>query len=198
MDLKDPKTQKLLLAGIGVFLIGYLWYAKIYTGYEQKIFARSQQYEKIRTELKNVEMKFRSLESLKEEYRDLTGRYRKVERLLPEAQDIPDLLSHIHAAALESNSRIQEVIPTGVAPEEFYNRDSYRVAMNTTYHDLGRFMAGMANFPFIVNVSDLELGKALAAGHAESMKKTDYTMMANFTLTTYYVQESERLVLFEM
>ena len=64
MDLKDPKTQKLFLAGIGLFLVVYFWHSKIYTGYEDRIDARAHQYEQIRTELKNVEMKFRSLGAL--------------------------------------------------------------------------------------------------------------------------------------
>jgi len=198
MDLKDPKTQKIILAGIGLFLVVYFWHAKIYTGYENKIYAHSQQYERIRTELKNVEMKFRSLGSLKAEYKDLTRRYRTVERLLPEAQSVPDFLSQIHSAALETNTQVLEVNPLGISPEEFYNRDAYRVSMNTTYHDLGDFLADVANFPFIVSVDDFELTEMLEEHPGAEKNKDIYTVTATFTLTAYFVQESERLVLFDI
>jgi Tfp pilus assembly protein PilO len=198
MDLKDPKTQKIILAGIGLFLVVYFWHAKVYKGYESKIYAHTQQYEQIRTELKNVEMKFRSLASLKEEYRDLTRRYRMVERLLPEAQSVPDFLSQIHSAALESNSQILEVNPLGIKPEDFFNQDAYRVSMNTTYHDLGVFLAGVANFPFIVSVSNFELQEFLDDRSGAEKEKESYTVTAFFTLTAYFVQDSERLVLFDI
>ena len=198
MDLKDPKTQKIILAGIGIFLLVYFWHTKIYQGYEKKIDARAQQYEEIRTELKNVELKFRSLGALKEEYRGLTRRYRTVERLLPETQSVPDFLSQIHSAALESNSQIMEISPLGASPEGFYNLDSYQVVVNTTYHDLGWFLADVADFPFIVNVSELEL-QEITTDVAEAVKEgQDYTITATFKLTTYFVQESEKLALFDM
>ncbi len=199
MDLKDPKTQKLVLAGIGIFLLGYLWYAKVYQGYEQKIQAHAQRYEQIQTELKNVEMKFRSMDALKAEYRALTGRYRKVERLLPESQNVPDLLSEVHSAALESNSEIIEILPMGTAPEDFYNVDSYQVVLNTTFHDLGWFLADVANFPFIVNIQDLQMEEVLR-DNAEAIPEENekYTITASLTLTAYYVQESEKLVLYDL
>ncbi len=197
MDFKDPKTQKILLAAIGLFLVVYFWHAKIYDSYEQKIQTRAQQYESIKMELKNVEMKFRTLASLKEEYRALTRRYRTVERLLPEAQSVPDFLTQIHAAAMKSNSQVWEVNPLGVSPEEFYNQDSYNIVMNTTYHDLGRFLADVANFPFIVNVSDLDM-QEYVNNRPDMDGQDEYTLTATFNLTTYFVQESEKLVLFDM
>jgi len=198
MDLKDPKTQKVFLAAIGIFLLVYFWHTKIYQGYENKINAHAQQYEQIRMELKNVEMKFRSLASLKEEYRDLTRQYRTVERLLPEAQSVPDFLAAIHSAALESNSQVVEINPQGISPRDFYNEDSYRIVMNTTFHDLGWFLADVANFPFIVNVSKLELQEVVSEYAEAVQEEQDYTVTASFKLTTYFVQESEKLALFEM
>lgn len=198
MDLKDPKTQKFFLVGIGLFLVVYFWYSKVYQGYENKVIARSQEYERIQTELKNVEMKFRSLGALKEEYRQLTYRYRGVERLLPEAQSVPNFLSEIHSAALEANSQIMEISPLGVSPDGFYNQDSYRVTINTTYHDLGWFLADVANFPFIVNVANLEMQEFLTENAEAVDKNREHTVTATFTLTTYFVQPSEKLVLFDM
>jgi len=199
MDLKNPKTQRIFGAGLVLFLVVYVWHSKVYRGYEDRIAARGQQYEQIRTELKNVEMKFRSLNSLKDEYRDLTLRYRAVERLLPEAQDVPELLSQMHSAALESNSQIMEVKPLGVTPQGFYNLDAYTVVMNTTYHDLGQFLATVANFPFIVNVSNVELLEAQDEDRPEAGKKSgDFTVTATFKLTAYFVQDAERLVLFDI
>ena len=198
MDLKNPKTQRIFGAGLVLFLIVYVWHSKVYRGYEGKIAARAQQYEQIRTELKNVEMKFRSLNSLKEEYRDLSLRYRMVERLLPEAQDVPSLLSQIHSAALESDAQIMEVKPLGIAPDGFYNQDAYNLVMNTTYHGLGQFFANVANFPFIVNVTNVELLEIQEDRPESGDKESDYTVTAKFKLTAYFVQEAERLVLFDI
>jgi len=198
MDLKNPKTQRIFGAGLAAFLVVYVWHSKVYQTYESRIAARAQQYEQIRTELKNVEMKFRSLSSLKDEYRDLTLRYRSVERLLPEAQDVPQLLSQIHSAALEANSLVMEVKPLGITPDGFYNKDTYDVVMNTTYHDLGQFFAHVANFPFIVNVSNVELMEVQEDRPEAGDETSDLTVTAKFKLTAYFVQEAERLVLFDI
>jgi Tfp pilus assembly protein PilO len=198
MDLKNPRTQRIFAAGLVLFLVVYVWHSKVYRAYESKIAARAMQYEQIRTELKNVEMKFRSLAALKEEYRDLTVRYRTVERLLPEAQNVPELLSQIHAAALDANSQITEVKPLGIKPEGFYNQDTYDIVMNTTYHDLGEFLARVANFPFVVNISGVELQEVQEDRPEAGKKRGKLTVTATFKMTAYFVQEAERLVLFDI
>ena len=71
--------------------------------------------------------------------------------------------------------------------------------MTGTYHDMGKFIGYVANFPFIVNVTDMQLTAtevAISSANNEEnlgeIQKPE-TISAIFTLSTYYVKEKERL-----
>lgn len=196
MDLKNAKTQKLLLLVLVAFVGAYFWHAKVYTVREQKIDAGYMRLESLQTELKEVEMKFRSLESLKEEYSDLTSRYQLIAQLLPEENQLSPLLSKIHAAALETSSRVGEIAPLQSESQGFYDREGYRLVVHSTYHDLGDFLSRLSNMPFIVNVDDVRMSSINEDEYPEAADG-GFTVTAVITIATYHVKESERLVLMD-
>ncbi len=201
MNFKDAKIQKIALGALAFFIVVYFWYTRLYTTYDNQIALKSQEFETITTNLRNVEMKAKSLDALQLEYVDLVGRYHEIEALLPEAKQIPSLLVQLHTASSLTGTKITRVQPLPNESEEFYNITSFEIEMTGTYHDFGRFIGYVANFPFIANVSDMTLtslnvaiGKPAAAEKTgpEEMKKKE-TMSAVFTLSTYFVKEGERL-----
>jgi type IV pilus assembly protein PilO len=191
MDLKDPKTQKILLGGLIFFLIVYFWYARIYSKNSEAISQKQMEYETILTNLKNVEMKAKSFESLKTEYEKLLERYQDVELLLPEEKQIPLFLTQMHFAAQSSQTGITQIVPTETVPIDFYNSSSCNIEITGSYHDFGDFLSNIANFPFIANVSDMTITGLPQA--APIPKPENNTITASFKLTTYWVQEGERL-----
>jgi type IV pilus assembly protein PilO len=191
MDLKNPKTQKLLLGGLGIFLVFYFWYVKVYSKNAALIEQKQTLYENLMTDLKNVEMKAKSFESLKEEYERLLARYRKVERLLPEEKQIPLFLMQMHSAASDNQTGIIQLIPTGAVPVSFYNSNSFNIEISGTYHNFGSFLSYIANFPFLANVSNVTITALPQEGQSPEQKGKSIT--ASLMLTTYYVKEEERL-----
>lgn len=191
MDLKDPKTQKILLGVLILFLMFYFWYARIYSKNLQVISQKQTEYENILTNLKNVEMKAKSFESLKAEYEKLLERYRGVELLLPEEKQIPLFLTQMHFAAQSSQIGITQIVPQAVVPIDFYNASSFNVEIAGSYHNFGNFLSDIANFPFIACVSGVTLTGA--PQEAQAPKREEKTITASFKLTTYYIQEGARL-----
>ena len=196
MDLKNPTTQKWLLAGLACLAAGYFWYTKVYVSYQEKIEASYTRLEALETEVKNVEMKFRSLDALKQEYHDITSRYRNVSQLLPEEDQLSPLLTKIHGAALETSSRVATVEPQPSVTEGFYQRESFNLTVHSTFHDFGDFLSRLSNLPFIVNVQDVELATVEDRDNPE-MAEGGYTLTAKMTISTYHVIESERLILLD-
>jgi type IV pilus assembly protein PilO len=192
MDLKDPKTQKLLLGGLVIFLAIYFWYAKIYSKNAALIEQKQVRYENLMTDLKNVEMKAKSFESLKEEYQKLVTRYRKVERLLPEEKEIPLFLMHMHSAASTNQTGINQIIPQPPVPVSFYNCNSFEVEVFGTYHNFGNFLSSIANFPFLANASDVTITATPQEGQTTEDQRGK-SITASLKLTTYYVKEEDRL-----
>jgi type IV pilus assembly protein PilO len=191
MDLKNPKTQKLLLGGLVVFLGIYFWYAKIYSKNVTLIQQKQVRYENLMSNLKNVEMKAKSFESLKEEYKRLVDRYRKVERLLPEERQIPLFLMQMHSAASTNQTGITQIIPKPPEAISFYNANSFEVEISGSYHNFGGFLSNIANFPFLANVSNVTIMAVPPEGETREQKANSIT--ASLKLTTYYVKEEERL-----
>ena len=191
MDLKDTKTQKLLLGGLVVFLVLYFWYARIYSKNASLMEQKQVQYENLMSDLKIVEMKAKSFESLKEEYEKLLERYRKVERLLPEEKQIPQLLMQMHSAASANQTGIIQLIPRDAVPMSFYNASSFDIEIFGSYHKLGSFLSSVSNFPFLANVSNVTITARPPEGQTPEQKEN--TITASLKLTTYYVKEEERL-----
>ena len=200
MDFKDAKIQKIALAALAFFIVVYFWHSRLYTSYDSQISLKSQEFETITTNLRNVEMKAKSLDALQVEYVDLVERYHEIEALLPEVKQIPSLLVQLHTASSLTGTKITRIQPLPLKSEEFYNVASFEIEMTGTYHDFGRFIGYVANYPFIANISDMELtslnvaiGKPAVENVGLEKVKRKETMSAVFILSTYFVREDERL-----
>ena len=201
VDFKDPKTQKWLLGLMLVAALGYVWNTKMYQPAKADIDSAYMHYEALQTQLKSVEMKFQSLDALKTEYYDLTDRYSLVAQLLPEEDQLAPLLTKIHAAGLETSTRIGDIEPLPQVAEGFYDRIDFQLSVYSTYHDLGDFLARIANLPFIVNVGEVQMVTVSEFGSQMNQPNAnldEFTLTANLTISIYKVKESERLLLADL
>jgi type IV pilus assembly protein PilO len=146
-------------------------------------------------------MKSKSLDALKLEYEDLLARYHEIEQLLPEVKQIPSFLVQLHTASSLTGTKIVKIEPNPVSPEGFYNVAGFQLEMTGTYHDFGKFIGYVANFPFIANISDVEISAAPGVNSSSPSGNNDEknlgrrkaTITAKFVLSTYFVQAEERL-----
>jgi type IV pilus assembly protein PilO len=196
-----------VIAVLAFFIVVYFWYSRVYSRYNSQINTHRQEFETIATNLRNVEMKAKSLDALRLEYQDLTDRYDEIEALLPEVKQVPSILVQLHTASSITGTRITKVLPQPIETREFYEIAGFEVQITGTYHDFGKFISYVANFPFIANVSEVTIA-------AENVPKDDAfdqddedavevgkkkaTMTARFKLETYYVKEGERLAELEL
>lgn len=199
MDFRDPKVQKIGIAVVAFGVVVYFWYNRIYTKYNSQLNQLTAEYSTMITNLKNVEMKSKSLDALKLEYEDLLGRYQEIEQLLPEVKQIPSFLVQLHTASSLTGTRITRIEPLEVIPEDFYNVTGFNIEMTGAYHDFGKFIGYVANFPFIANISEMQLTTTTAANIAAATEEgpqeigSKPTIKASFKLSTYYVKAEERL-----
>ncbi len=205
MDLKDSKTQKIVIAALVFFVIVYFWHSRLYSNYNSQINTQRQEFETITTDLRNVEMKAKSLDALKVEYADLIDRYHEIEALLPEVKQVPSILVQLHTASSITGTRITKIHPLPIESQEFYDIAAFEIEITGTYHDFGKFASYVANFPFIANMMDVQL-KAMKHPGAKARNEAEEpvgevvdvgrkaaSITATFTLSTYYVKENERL-----
>jgi len=190
-----------MIGALALFIVVYFWYSRVYSHYNAEISIKNQEFETITTNLRNVEMKAKSLDALKLEYTDLLKRYEEIETLLPEVKQLPSMLVQLHTASSLTGTRIVKVLPRPVASAEFYNVASFEIEMTGTYHDFGSFIGYVANFPFIANISGMDIKAqkiVISKANTEESNQREVgrkqeTMTATFVLSTYFVKEEERL-----
>jgi type IV pilus assembly protein PilO len=210
MDLRDPKIQKILIGAVAFFIIVYFWYTRLYTSYDNQLAQMTSEYETMITNLKNVEMKSKSLEALKLEYTELLSRYHEIEQLLPEVKQIPSFLVQLHTASSLTGTNILKIEPRPINPESFYNVASFEIEMSGGYHEFGKFLGYVANFPFIANISDIGISATEVASFGTGQASAETAMVgpedirkkptvnAKFVLSTYFVKSDERLMELEI
>jgi type IV pilus assembly protein PilO len=201
MDIKDSKTQKIGLGLVALFIICWFWHSRIYTDLSDKLTLKNQEFETITTNLRNVELKAKSLDALKLEYSKLLERYQEIEQLLPEVKQIPSFLVQLHTASSITGTKITRVHPMPIRGEEFYNIAEFDIEMTGTFHDFGTFVSYVANFPFIANISgvrvnalDISIKKQEDSENPglNELRKRE-TVTTQFKLATFFVKENERL-----
>lgn len=202
MDFRDSKTQKIAISVLAFFIVVYFWYSRVYSTYDAQLTQKSQEFENVTTHLKSVEMKAKSLDALQMEYDDLVERYGTIEALLPEVKQIPSILVQLHTASSLTGTKITRIQPLPINSESFYNIASFEIEMTGTYHDFGSFVSYVANFPFIANISSMDIKAQNVVISATDKNKEDdldelgkkkETITATFVLSTYFVKEGERL-----
>ena len=197
MDLKDPKTQKIALALMGFFLVIYFWHSRIYSANDAELASKRSKYESIMTDLKAVELKAKSLDGLKAEYDVLRDRYTMIELLLPEENLVPKFLIQLHSASAVTQSRLLELEPLSTKKAPYFSVADYKLKFTGTYHELGEFLASIANFPFITNVTNVEVDGISETSMQHTQDKRaihdSKSLEATMVLSTYFVLPGDKL-----
>ncbi len=184
MDLRDPKNQRIVIVIIVMLGICYLWYTHFLKPTQKEIGEKGLQYKAISAKLEVVKRKAESLERLKSDYQRLVTQYRTVRLLLPLHKQTPSLLQRLHRAAGLAEVSISEITPEAPREIDFYSANPYRVKLEGGFHRLGEFLSYVANFPFIVNLSEVKIE---GLGKEESRN----TIKSELKLTTYNLSQAE-------
>lgn len=199
MSFRDPKAIRLLLA---VFLCGAVLWTYFLSdllpfGYR----ARQRQYrelqaaqETLSAELEKARRSVSSLPQLEEEQRELERKWRQAESLLPTDKEVAQLLSQVTQAGEQSGVTFELFKPNASRPQEFFNENPVEVQVRGGFHQVGVFLARIANLSRIVNVTDLRLealdqGRNKAAKGQRTSARTDHTLTAGFTATAYSLRD---------
>jgi type IV pilus assembly protein PilO len=98
--------------------------------------------------------------------------------LLPETREIPELLTQISQLGLNSGLEFRLFKPEPERPADFYAEVPVSLAIQGSFHDLGRFFYHLSQLTRIVNVTDIKIGLAKGSGDTQ-------TLTTNCLLTTF-------------
>jgi type IV pilus assembly protein PilO len=186
----DPQMRKnLMLGGVMIALLGYLFYDYVYS-------PRQAEVEVLRTRVEELRTRNSAARALtKGVGTDVEGTlalYRRqlqsVEGLIPSSEELPDLLDAISAEAQRTNVEIALIQPSGATEEDYYTRRAYDMAVVGRYHDVGDFLTRVASLPRIVTPLNLTLAPSSAsAGSATPAQADAVRVEARFSIESYVI-----------
>lgn len=162
LNLSSPATQKVLLAillaggAVGVFFGTHL----VPFGYQnanERIATLKGEYEKKSTELARARASVADLPRFEAEYEQLTQRWELASELLPTDKQTAALLRKITLAGQQSGVSFVMFKPNGANPLEYHTELPVQISVTGGYHQVGSFLAELANMRRIVTVSNLRL-----------------------------------------
>lgn len=182
MDLKSPALQKLLLAillaggALGVFYFTHL----VPFGFlnsNEKLAALKGDYERKSSELARARASVADLPRFEAEYDQLHQRWELASELLPTDRQLSTLLRKITLAGQQTGVNFVLFRPNGNRPAEYHTELPVQISVQGNYHDVGAFLAELANLRRIVTVSNLKLTNITKQGGG--------TTLADFTASAY-------------
>ncbi|HEX5132356.1 MAG TPA: type 4a pilus biogenesis protein PilO [Candidatus Krumholzibacteria bacterium] len=205
MNLKDPKTQKIVIGVVILAAAGWVYFGTTlmpfnYPVRKAKIAALEAEHERLAAEVEKARKVVGDLARLEAEYERLHDQWLSAQELLPEEKEMPDLLRQVTTAGSRSGVEFALFQPKAPVPMEFHTAHPIDVTVRGTYHQVGSFLGRLANLDRIVNVTDLALvqpnEKASGRKKVTTSKKkkkdandvvarSNNTVEAKFTLTAY-------------
>jgi len=207
MNLRESKTQKILLGCCALIAGGYVYFGTSllpfnYPVRKAKIQELTAEHEKLAAEVEKARKVVGDLARLESEYERLHDQWVSAQELLPEESEMPDLLRQVTTAGSRSGVEFALFEPEAPASTELYTNHPVTVTVRGNYHQVGAFLGRLSNLERIVNVSELTMKQPKEAKQGKkktsTSKKKDQagtapdqvaqsnnTVEAHFTLTAY-------------
>ena len=206
MNLREPKTQKILIGCIALIAGGYVYFGTTFLPFnypvrKAKIQQLSADYEKLAAEVEKARQVVGDLARLEAEYERLHDQWESAQELLPEEKEMPDLLRQVTTAGSRSGVDFALFEPEAPVAHELYTDHPITVTVRGNYHQVGSFMGRLSNLERIVNVTDLSMVQPNESKHAkkrtstskkkqqdpsaDQLARSSNTVEAHFTLTAY-------------
>jgi type IV pilus assembly protein PilO len=162
LDLKSPLVQKIILssalsaAALGLFFFThYLPFS--FPNQRERIDALKGEYEKKSTELARARATVADLPRFEAEYEQMHQRWTLAAELLPTDRQVAALLRKITLAAEQTGVHFVVFRPGGPRNEQYYTELPLQITVNGGYHQIGSFLAELANLRRIITVANVKL-----------------------------------------
>jgi type IV pilus assembly protein PilO len=187
VDFKSPAVQKLSLAilvagaALGVFYFTHLMPFGFPNSRDAVASLRAD-YEKKSAELARARASVADLPRFEAEYSQLHQRWELAAELLPTDRQLSTLLRKITLAGQQTGVQFVKFKPDGLRPSEYHTELPVQISVTGPYHNVGSFLAELANLRRIVTVSNLHL--------AANTRGDDGTTTAEFVASAYSLNTS--------
>jgi len=188
LDLKNQAAMRIVLCvllalgSMGVFFFTH-FIPFGYPNQSDKLKTLKADYEKKSTELARARASVADLPRFEAEYEQLHGRWSAAAELLPIDRQSPGLLRKITLAGQETGVQFVMFKPSATKDQTYYTEMPVEITVQGGYHQIGSFLAELANMRRIVTVSTVKLSAATA-------NPAGSTTAASFSASAYSLNSS--------
>ena len=159
---------------VASIVLGLLWYVWLGTSNEELNLEEATELT-LRTEYKSKLAQAVNLEALKKQREQVLQYVTQLEKQLPSRAEMDALLSDINQAGLGRSLQFELFRPGQVNVKEYYAELPIAVKVTGTYHDIGAFVADVANLSRIVTLNNLALSPVAGKDGTLAMESTAKT-----------------------
>ena len=161
---KVPPRQKILLAVLfcGLVVAGY--YYLYYKEASMRIGAMETRLAGLQSKIREQQAIAGNLRSFQEEVRRLEAQLSLLLVQLPNSAEIPSLLKSVSDLGKESGLDFLRFAPSGEIKKDFYAEIPVSISVNGDYHSFALFTDKVANYPRIVNLSNITFSSPKPSG----------------------------------
>ena len=161
-SLRDPKTLRLIVTGIlggaAVYVFLATPYLPVnYTVAAAKIKDLKADYEKKSNDLARAKQSVADLPRFQAEFAALHERYEMAAELLPTDKEMPGVLRRLTLAGQQCGVQFESFRPDPELRKDHYTEVPIQLKIVGGYHQVGQFLAEIANMPRIMKVSNLQV-----------------------------------------
>lgn len=161
-------------AFVALLVLGLLWYVWLGTSNEELIAEEAKEVA-LRTEYKSKLAQAVNLEALKKQREQVLLYVTQLEKQLPSKAEMDALLSDINQAGLGRSLQFELFRPGQVNVKEYYAELPIAVKVTGSYHDIGAFVADVANLSRIVTLNNLAISPVSGKEGTLAMESTAKT-----------------------
>ena len=183
LDLKNPAIQKIAVSAmLTVAVLGVYFFTHFlpfgYPAQRERLVTLKSDYEQKSTELARARATVSDLPRFEAEYDKLHERWVKAAELLPTDQQVPVLLRKITLAAQQTGVEFVVFRPTDPKVQEHYTQLPLQLSVYGGYHQVGSFVAELANMRRIITVSGLTMKTNTKADAGSATVSVEFTASA--------------------
>ena len=161
-SLRDPKTLRLIATGLMGAGAIYVFLATPYlpVNYpvaQAKIKDLKADFEKKSNDLARARQSVADLPRFQAEFAALHERYEMAAELLPTDKEMPGVLRRLTLAGQQCGVQFESFRPDPEIRKDHYTEVPIQLKVVGGYHQVGQFLAEVANMPRIMKVSNLQM-----------------------------------------
>ena len=188
LNLRDPGTQASIVTGLLGAGALYVFFATTYVPFtypvnSTKIEELKTTYDKKSNDLARARQSVADLPRFQAEFAALHERYEMAAELLPTDKEMPGVLRRLTLAGQQCGVRFESFRPDPEIRKDHYTEVPIQLKVVGGYHQVGQFLAEVANMPRIMKVSNLQVNSNMKKDDGEEGMTTSCDLVITvFTL----------------